>query len=71
MAVAIAEGHLNPCTMEAFDHSPQPGYKHNFRFPDSSSQLSTREEAAKSMHEGCFTIVSSHKSIKKRIRGQF
>ncbi|KAH6799165.1 5'-3' exonuclease family protein [Perilla frutescens var. frutescens] len=69
IAVAIAEGNLDPCTMEAFDHSPQPRYKHNLSFPDSGSQLSTREEATESKQEGCFAIVSCNKTIKKRIRG--
>ncbi|XP_057804937.1 exonuclease 1-like [Salvia miltiorrhiza] len=69
IAVAIAEGNLDPCTMEAFNHFPQPGYKHNLSFPDSASQLSTQEEATGSMQEGCFTVVSCHKTVKKRIRG--
>lgn len=70
IAVAIAEGNLDPCTMEAFNHFPQSGYKHSLSFTDSASQLSTQEEATGSMQEGCFTVVSCHKTVKKRIRGQ-
>lgn len=70
IAVAIAEGNLDPCTMEAFDHFPQPGYKQKLSFPDSASQLSTQGEATGPMQEGCFTVVSCHKIVKKRIRGQ-
>lgn len=40
------------------------------RIPDSSRQLSTKVEATGSMQEGCFTAVSCHRSVKKRIRGQ-
>ncbi|XP_047956760.1 exonuclease 1 isoform X1 [Salvia hispanica] len=69
IAVAIAEGNLDPCTMEAFNHFPQSGYKHSLSFTDSASQLSTQEEATGSMQEGCFTVVSCHKTVKKRIRG--
>ncbi|KAL1541746.1 exonuclease 1 isoform X1 [Salvia divinorum] len=68
IAVAIAEGNLNPCTMEAFNHFPQSGYKHSLSYPDSARQLST-QEATGSMQEGCFTVVSCHKTVKKRIRG--
>ncbi|KAG6401832.1 hypothetical protein SASPL_138700 [Salvia splendens] len=68
IAVAIAEGNLDPCTMEPFNHFPQPGYKHSLSFADSASQLSTQEEATGSMQEGCFTVVSCHKTVKKRIR---
>ncbi|KAL8042484.1 hypothetical protein ABFX02_09G054200 [Erythranthe guttata] len=65
IAIAIAEGNLDPCTMEAFDQFLQPGHVsfHRERF--------SREEktSTESTQEGSFTIVSRHKTSKKRIRG--
>ncbi|KAL8488061.1 hypothetical protein ACS0TY_024369 [Phlomoides rotata] len=61
VAVAIAEGNLDPSTMKAFDHFPQPGFSYDLRSPDFSRQ----EETTISMKEGCF---SCHNTTKKRIR---
>ncbi|KAL7099132.1 hypothetical protein ACP275_09G063400 [Erythranthe tilingii] len=65
IAIAIAEGNLDPCTMEAFDQLLQPGHVSFHR------EIFSREEktSTESTQEGSFTIVSRHKTSKKRIRG--
>ncbi|KAL0415756.1 UNVERIFIED_CONTAM: Exonuclease 1 [Sesamum latifolium] len=62
IAIAIAEGNLDPCTMHAFDHFPQPGHH-------SANRLLRQEEPTESTEEGCFTTLSFHKTHRKRIRG--
>ncbi|KAI3454840.1 hypothetical protein Pfo_011503 [Paulownia fortunei] len=69
LAIAIAEGNLDPCTMEAFDQFPQPGHQYHLSFPHSANILLRQEETTESTQEGCFTIGSCHKTTKKRIRG--
>ncbi|XP_011072989.1 exonuclease 1 isoform X2 [Sesamum indicum] len=62
LAIAIAEGNLDPCTMHAFDYFPQPGHH-------SANILLGQEEPTESTEEGCFTTLSFHKTHRKRIRG--
>ncbi|KAL0441970.1 UNVERIFIED_CONTAM: hypothetical protein Sradi_0135900 [Sesamum radiatum] len=62
LVIAIAEGNLDPCTMQAFDYFPQPGH-------DSANRLLRQEEPTESTEEGCFTTLSFHKTHRKRIRG--
>ncbi|KAL3818629.1 hypothetical protein ACJIZ3_004534 [Penstemon smallii] len=70
LAIAIAEGNLDPSTMEAFDHFPQPKYQnHLSSFPDSTALFFKQDKTTESTKEGCFTIVSRHRTAKKRIRG--
>ncbi|KAK4436901.1 Exonuclease 1 [Sesamum alatum] len=62
LAIAIAEGNLDPCTMHAFDYFHQPGNH-------SANRLSRQEEPTESTEEGCFTTFSFDKTPRKRIRG--
>ncbi|GFP99992.1 exonuclease 1 [Phtheirospermum japonicum] len=61
-AIAIAEGNLDPCTMEAFDHYLPSFAKY-------LNGLLRQEKTTESMQEGCLTIVSCHKTPRKRTRG--
>ncbi|KAK6123068.1 hypothetical protein DH2020_043187 [Rehmannia glutinosa] len=69
LAIAIAEGNLDPCTMEAFNHYPECGDQYRLSLPHSVNGLMRQEETTESMQEGCFAIVSCHKTSKKRIQG--
>lgn len=74
IAIAIAEGNLDPCTMDAFDHFLQPGHQHHPGFQLSDNRHLKEEEdeeTTESTQEGCFTILPCHKTIRKRIRGLF
>ncbi|KZV46516.1 exonuclease 1 [Dorcoceras hygrometricum] len=45
LAIAIAQGNLDPCTMEAFNHFPQLGNQFNLNSLDSASRFLRQEEA--------------------------
>lgn len=66
MAISIAEGKLNPCTMKAFPSS-DTSYTTTFN----NDKLLRDEMKTTASQESCFTVVSSHKSIGKRITGKF
>ncbi|WOG96770.1 hypothetical protein DCAR_0416106 [Daucus carota subsp. sativus] len=66
MAISIAEGKLNPCTMKAFPSSDTT-YATAFQ----NDKLLQDEIKTVASQESCFTVVSSHKSIGKRITGKF
>ncbi|KAL8135090.1 exonuclease 1 [Apium graveolens] len=61
MAISIAEGKLNPCTMKAF---PSSDTSYTTTFYDDKLLHEMKTNASQ---ESCFTVVSSHKSIGKRI----
>lgn len=63
MAISIAEGKLNPCTMKAFPSSDTSTFHNDKLMLDGMKSMSSQES--------CFTVVSSHKSIGKRITGKF
>ncbi|XP_077220543.1 5'-3' exonuclease family protein isoform X2 [Tasmannia lanceolata] len=62
VAAAIAEGHMDPITMEAFDHFP----KAKCHFDPVSTETFDRLPIAKpqviSMQHSCFTIFSAHET---------
>lgn len=62
IAVSIAEGHLDPISMEAFDHFPSSGSHSDPVVIQSSGQLPSLEAPVVSTQESCFTVFSSHKS---------
>ncbi|XP_040998489.1 exonuclease 1 [Juglans microcarpa x Juglans regia] len=64
IANAIAEGYLDPISMEAFDHFPSSGCHPDSLVIQSSGQLESLEAAAVSTQESCITISSSHKTSK-------
>ncbi|KAG6672967.1 hypothetical protein I3843_16G087300 [Carya illinoinensis] len=64
IASAIAEGNLDPISMEAFDHFPSSGRHSDSLVIQSSGQLESLEAAAVSTQESCITISSSHKTSK-------
>lgn len=60
VATAIAQGHLNPCTMEAFDHLPSSKYLTNPTNTIRTNPKQRRDEAALlPSKDGCFTTISS------------
>ncbi|GMP32969.1 hypothetical protein CsSME_00006494 [Camellia sinensis var. sinensis] len=63
IAAAIAEGNLDPSTMEAFDHFPSSATHLN---PTTKNQFPRHEATAISTEECCFSVVSSHKVRKER-----
>ncbi|KAI5660255.1 hypothetical protein M9H77_29048 [Catharanthus roseus] len=64
VATAIAQGRLNPCTMEAFDHLPSSRNHIDLTNITRVVQSQKREAASLSSGDGCFSVVSSHKSRK-------
>lgn len=70
IASAIAEGNLDPISMEAFDHFPSSGRHSDSLVIQSSGQLESLEAAAVSTQESCITISSSHKTSKTDVSGK-
>lgn len=70
IAVSIAEGHLDPISMEAFDHFPSSGSHSDPVVIQSSGQLPSLEAPVVSTQESCFTVFSSHKSRETDIAGK-
>ncbi|KAK6261410.1 hypothetical protein QUC31_007226 [Theobroma cacao] len=69
VAIAIAEGILDPTTMEAFDSMPTPG---NHPVPtefQASGKRQLLETADISRQESCFLVFSSHKTREKNKTG--
>ncbi|KAL7192436.1 hypothetical protein ACSBR2_024300 [Camellia fascicularis] len=67
IAAAIAEGNLDPNTMEAFDHFPSSTTHLNPTTKNQTFDQFPRHEAtAISTEECCFSVVSSHKVRKER-----
>ncbi|XP_021292273.1 exonuclease 1 [Herrania umbratica] len=69
VAIAIAEGNLDPTTMEAFDSMPTPG---NHPVPtefQASGKLQLLETADISRQESCFLVFSSHKTRERNKTG--
>ncbi|XP_065634834.1 exonuclease 1 [Quercus suber] len=62
VATAIAEGNLDPISMEAFDHFVSSGCHPDPIVIQTSCQLSRPEAAVVSTQESCFTVFSSHKT---------
>lgn len=71
IATAIAEGKLNPISMEAFDHFPSSRCHPDPVVIQTSDQLPSLEAAAVSTQDSCFTVFSSHKNREIDITGKF
>lgn len=71
VATAIAEGNLDPISMEAFDHFKSSGCHPDPIVIQTSCQLSRSEAAVVSTQESCFTVFSSHKTREHVIAGKF
>ena len=72
MAIAIAEGKLDPTTMEAFDHFPRSEVhlKPTIQNPTSDGLLQL-EATILPTTDSCFTVISSQKSRKEIVEGNF
>ncbi|XP_022884887.1 exonuclease 1 isoform X2 [Olea europaea var. sylvestris] len=68
LATAIAEGNIDPSTMEAFDHIPQ-FRNHHPTILGSPNRHLRQDATALSPQESCFTVISCHKISKQRIKG--
>lgn len=70
IAAAIAQGNLNPRTMEAFDF-----FSNSIRTNPISAirfhQLQKQEKQSLSSKEGCFAVITSCKSTKEGNTGKF
>lgn len=67
IATAIAEGKLDPITMEAFNHfssQEEPKLTH-------SNGTVMSETSVESTEESCFTIFSSHETRVETVTGKF
>ncbi|KAL0318852.1 UNVERIFIED_CONTAM: Exonuclease 1 [Sesamum angustifolium] len=60
LVIAIAEGNLDPCTMQAFDYFPQPGH-------DSANRLLRQEEPTESTEEDALLHFLSTKHTEKEL----
>lgn len=66
VAAAIAEGHLDPVNMEAFNCSPNSEYHHGH----AAIQTSKKLQKPKNTLETGFMVISSQKTMEK-ITGKF
>ena len=71
VAAAIAEGNLDPATMEAFDPMPTSGKHLKPTEFQTSGMLQLLETADISRQESCFMVFSSHKTREKNKTGKF
>lgn len=62
IASAIAEGHLNPITMEAFDHFPEAKACYDTRCVSELEQIDSNESQVTSTPESCISIFSVRQS---------
>jgi exonuclease-1 len=60
IATAIAEGNLDPISMEAFDHFPSSRCHPDPVVVQTSDQLPSPQAVAVSTQESCFAVFSSH-----------
>ena len=70
MAIAIAEGKLDPITMEAFDHFPSHESHLELTVTQASKEIGKPEVTAESADESCFTIFSSHETREESVTGK-
>ncbi|CDO98379.1 unnamed protein product [Coffea canephora] len=70
IATAIAEGNLNPCTMEAFSYFPSSSQANSTNLVR-CDRLKKQEKRSLSSEDGCFAAVTSCKSRKDEKRGKF
>ncbi|XP_057951801.1 exonuclease 1 isoform X2 [Malania oleifera] len=68
IATAIAEGKLDPTTMEAFDHFPSSGSYVDPTIIQTSGRSQQPKEAAVPTQERCFTVFSSCKTKEEKTR---
>ncbi|KAK3225205.1 hypothetical protein Dsin_005067 [Dipteronia sinensis] len=71
VATSIAEGRLDPVSMEAFNCFPSSGYHHDPVAIQASSRLQKPEITIVSGEEAGFIVFSSHKIAEKEITGKF
>lgn len=71
IATAIAEGNLDPISMEAFNHFPSSRCYPDPVVIQTSDQLPRSKAAAVSTQESCFTVFSSHRNREIDIAGKF
>ncbi|WKA08033.1 hypothetical protein VitviT2T_025795 [Vitis vinifera] len=67
IATAIAEGNLDPVTMEAFDHFSSHESQPEPTVTQTSNEIVKPEATAQSTEESCFTIFSSHETREERV----
>ncbi|KAJ9676858.1 hypothetical protein PVL29_022054 [Vitis rotundifolia] len=67
IATAIAEGNLDPVTMEAFDHFSSHESHLEPTVTQTSNEIVKPEATAESTEESCFTIFSSHETREERV----
>ena len=65
VAIAIAEGNLDPISMEAFDHSPSARFCSNPVRIETSGRIPRVEAPLVTVKESCFVAFSSQKSKEK------
>lgn len=70
IATAIAEGNLDPVTMEAFDHFSSHESQAEPTVTQTSNEIVKPEATAQSTEESCFTIFSSHETREERVTGK-
>jgi exonuclease-1 len=71
IATAIAEGNLDPISMEAFNHFPSSRCYPDPVVIQTSDQLPSPKAAAVSTQESSFTVFSSHRNREIDIAGKF
>lgn len=71
VATAIAEGRLDPVSMEAFNCFPTSGEHQSSIFKRTSSRLHKPEISMESKEEAGFMVFASHKAIEKESIGKF
>jgi exonuclease-1 len=71
IATAIAEGNLDPISMEAFDHFPSSRCHPHPVVIQTSDQLPSPQAAAVSTQESCFAVFPSHTNREIDITGKF
>ena len=78
VATAIAQGNLDPISMEAFNHFPSSGcqpdpvvIQTSCQLPRPKAQFPRPKAAVLSTQKSCFTVFSSHKTTEHEIAGKF
>lgn len=71
VATAIAEGHLDPVTMEAFDCFLSPGYQKDHVATQPSRRPKKSEITLVSKADTGFIVFSSRKTSEKVISGKY
>lgn len=62
IAIAIAEGNLDPITMEAFDYFPSQESHLELTVTQTSKEIAKPEVTSESTEKSCFMMFSSHET---------